>query len=517
VQQVAQASKEETANSKADSKADSKAEKQAAAVPPPPPPPPALAGGDKSKPPPSPLPRQPQRQQFVVEATRFRDDNKDGDYVDRDFEDHSSAFLVAKSPVVMADLNVVYGLGKGGFSAVMLVQRKSDHEFFALKVINKSMIREPKHRKRLQVERVLLTSLPKSPFIASLTSAFQTDSELFFLMDYCAGGDLCYQCFRIFSKIDRFNDGQARFYISQITLAVEHLHKFGYVHRDIKPENIMMDATGHLKLIDFGLCKRIRNDEELKELHGQDRARMAPGLEPMSPCGSLAFVPPETLDQLGSFAGDWWGLGVIAFELLTGHFPWRNVGTDDDDALRAEIRSGRVEYPDFLSALAASLLKGLLEKAVPKRLGYFTSNQIKTHGFFKGLDWERAMRRDYDPPFHPCRPKKYRDPADGTTKVRVEAVMGIGNFGKDQRDLAMEFYKRSRRGEVMNPQSLTAVALPASLTVHGLKLAKTTKKPPITQAWPVFRGFDLALERPPAGSPPTLPPPAKKPSTTSVE
>ena len=104
------------------------------------------------------------------------------------------------------------------------------------KVINKNMIREAKHRKRLQVERSILQNLPPSPFIAQLSEAFQTETELFFLMDYCAGGDLCYQCFRIFSKIDRFNDGQARFYVSQITLAIEHLHKHGYVHRDIKPE-----------------------------------------------------------------------------------------------------------------------------------------------------------------------------------------------------------------------------------------------------------------------------------------
>jgi len=171
---------------------------------------------------------------YVAEATRWRDDNKDGDYVDVDREDPSTAFLVPPASVDMADLSVIYGLGKGGFSAVMLVQRKTDSEFFALKVISKSMMREPKHRKRLQVERVILQKLEPSPFIARLTNAFQTDSELFFLMDYCAGGDLCYQCFRIFSKIDRFNDGQARFYVTQITLAIEHLHKHGYVHRDIK-------------------------------------------------------------------------------------------------------------------------------------------------------------------------------------------------------------------------------------------------------------------------------------------
>jgi hypothetical protein len=170
----------------------------------------------------------------VAEATRWRDDNKDGDYVDKDREDPTTAFLVPPCSVDMADLSVIYGLGKGGFSAVMLVQRKADGELFALKVISKSMMREPKHRKRLQVERVILQALEPNPFIARLTTAFQTESELFFLMDYCAGGDLCYQCFRIFSKIDRFNDGQARFYVTQITLAIEHLHKHGYVHRDIK-------------------------------------------------------------------------------------------------------------------------------------------------------------------------------------------------------------------------------------------------------------------------------------------
>ena len=285
----------------------------------------------------------------------------------------------------------------------------------------------------------------------------------------------------------------------------------------------MMDMTGHLKLIDFGLCKRIRNSSELSAMHDAPRDKMVPELEPMSPCGSLAFVPPETLDQQGSFAGDWWGLGVIAFELLTGHFPWRNVGTDDDDALRAEIRSGKVELPDFLSPLAASLLKGLLEKVVARRLGYFTANQIKSHGFFKGLDWARAERRDYEPPFHPCRPKKYRD-ADGVTKTRVEPVLGIGNFGKDQRDLAMEFYKSSRRGEAMTSQALSAVALPASATAEGLKRAKAynapgssgRKGPPppiVTREWPVFRGFELTGDRPKPGPPPTVPPPPKNGSS----
>mmetsp|Transcript_13042 Transcript_13042/g.19705 ORF Transcript_13042/g.19705 Transcript_13042/m.19705 type:complete len:158 (-) Transcript_13042:146-619(-) len=142
------------------------------------------------------------------------------------------------------------------------------------------------------------------------------------------------------------------------------------------------------------------------------------------------------------------------------------------------------------------------------RLGYWTSHQVKSHGFFKGLDWRRALRRDYDPPFHPCRPKKYRDSSDGKTKLRVEAVLGLGNFGKDQRDLAMEHYNRNRSSEHMMSQTMASVALPASVTAAGLKMYRG-KKSPVNPQWPIFRGFQLAESRPPTGPPPTGPPPTK--------
>lgn len=142
----------------------------------------------------------------------------------------------------------------------------------------------------------------------------------------------------------------------------------------------MLDEAGHLKLIDFGLCKKIRTASQVQAMLVEPAAATF-DLEPMSPCGSLAFVPPETLEQLGSFAGDWWGMGVIAFELLTGHFPWRNVGTGDDDALRAEIREGLTDMPDgILSRSATSLLRGLLEMDVPRRLGFFSSQQVGVRG-----------------------------------------------------------------------------------------------------------------------------------------
>jgi len=402
-------------------------------------------------------------------ASTFEDDEGLGDCIDYDFEPEPAPRQIFPCRADMEDHKVIYGLGKGGFSSVMLVMRQSDEKLFALKVINKKMIRESKHRKRLQVERLILQRLPENPFIAQLAHAFQTENELFMLMDFCAGGDLCYQCFRILSKIDRFNDNQARFFISEITMAIEHLHAHGFVHRDIKPENIMLDETGHLKLIDFGLCKKIRTAGEVQAMLMDPRAATF-DLEPMSPCGSLAFVPPETLEQLGSFAGDWWGMGVIAFELLTGHFPWRNVGTGDDDALRAEIREGLTDMPEgLLSRSATSLLRGLLEMEVPRRLGFFSAQQVKSHSFFRGLEWDKVLQREYEPPFHPCRPKKSTD-RHGNVRYRQEPVLGINNFGKDQRDLAFNHYMRERG--------------------DGCK-------------YPTYRGFDMAKKRPGIALPPT--------------
>jgi len=418
---------------------------------------------------PRPIEREPLPVGWDTTASDFEDDEGAGDCIDHDFEPEPNPRQIFPCPAKMEEHKVIYGLGKGGFSSVMLVMRQSDDKLFALKVINKKMIRESKHRKRLQVERLILQRLPANPFIAQLSHAFQTENELFMLMDYCAGGDLCYQCFRIFTKIERFNDNQARFYISEITMAIEHLHAYGFVHRDIKPENIMLDDKGHLKLIDFGLCKKIRSASEVKAML-VDPTRATFDLEPMSPCGSLAFVPPETLEQLGSFAGDWWGMGVIAFELLTGHFPWRNVGTGDDDALRAEIREGLTDMPEgLLSRSATSLLRGLLEMQVPLRLGFFSAQQVKSHSFFRGLEWDKVLHREYEPPFHPCRPKKSTD-KHGNVRYRQEPVLGINNFGKDQRDLAFNHYMRERG--------------------DGCK-------------YPVYRGFELAKKRPGIALPPT--------------
>ena len=295
-----------------------------------------------------------------VSVDMFKNQEKDGEGLEAG---------VAFDPTC---LEVVTGLGRGGFSAVMLARQKGTEQLYALKVFGKDSVQEERHRRRLGTERGILESMDLCPFISRLYCAFQTEVELFFLMEYCAGGDMCFQMHRIFNKIGSFSDSQARFYLTEILLAIEYLHSRGYIHRDIKPENIMLDSLGHVKLIDFGLCKRIRDGSSGRKI---DPAQ-EPMLEPMSPCGSLAFVPPETLRERGSFGGDWWGFGVLAFEFFTGRFPWKNTAPGKEDALRAEISRGAVDIPAFVSEDASSLILALLERDVTKRLGYLTSPSL---------------------------------------------------------------------------------------------------------------------------------------------
>lgn len=220
-----------------------------------------------------------------------------------------------------------------------------------------------------------------------------------------------------------------------------------------------------------------------------------PYLEPMSPCGSLAFVPPETLEQKGSFAGDWWGLGVIAFELFTGHFPWSNVQSNDDDALRNEIRSGRVDMPSFLSAGARSLLSGLLEKDVEERLGFFARHQVRSHPFFMSIDWKLVEAQGYDPPYHPCR----------VNTKKKEAVVGLRNFAQDQRKLAMDSYvghKCKDKEPTTRDDTATAVKTEARCTdpsrKDDLPAMFRDIRPVRLGGYPVYRGFELAPNRPAA-------------------
>ena len=176
-----------------------------------------------------------------------------------------------------------------------------------------------------------------------------------------------------------FAEAEAQVLLAELVLGLEHLHKHHFVHRDVKVENVMLDAAGHVKLIDFGL------------------ARDVPALdEPLSPTGSLIYMAPELLRaSRGGRHTDWWAVGVLAHELLTGRTPWSSV--TDKKVIRREIKTLRVGPPLRLSPPAGLLICSLLQQDPTKRLG--TSNPVRSSPFFSALDWSAAAIGELPPAF----------------------------------------------------------------------------------------------------------------------
>jgi hypothetical protein len=155
-----------------------------------------------------------------------------------------------KTRMTLTDFELIRVIGKGSFGKVMLVRKKDSMTLYAMKVLNKGNVVKRKQVEHTRTERRVL-GRTNHPFIVTLHYAFQTSDKLFFVLDYCAGGELFFHL----TRMKKLPEHMARFYTAEITLALEHLHALGVVYRDLKPENILLDEEGHVKLADFGLAK----------------------------------------------------------------------------------------------------------------------------------------------------------------------------------------------------------------------------------------------------------------------
>uniref|UniRef100_A0A1I7XH79 non-specific serine/threonine protein kinase n=1 Tax=Heterorhabditis bacteriophora TaxID=37862 RepID=A0A1I7XH79_HETBA len=183
-----------------------------------------------------------------------------------------------------------------------------------------------------------------------------------------------------------FTEEDVKFYLAELTLALEHLHSLGIVYRDLKPENILLDADGHIKVTDFGLSKESIDNEK----------------KTYSFCGTIEYMAPEVINRRGhSTAADFWSLGVLMFEMLTGHLPFQ--GHDRKDTM-TQILKAKLTMPHFLSPEAQSLLRALFKRNAINRLGAGTAGieEIKRHSFFASIDFNRLLNKEFDPPFKPA-------------------------------------------------------------------------------------------------------------------
>ncbi|XP_065153392.1 protein kinase C epsilon type [Paramisgurnus dabryanus] len=295
------------------------------------------------------------------------------------------------------DFSFIKVLGKGSFGKVMLAELRGTDEVFAVKVLKKDVILQDDDVDCTMTEKRILALARKHPYLTQLFCCFQTKDRLFFVMEYVNGGDLMFQI----QRSRKFDEARSRFYAAEVTSALMFLHHNGVIYRDLKLDNILLDAEGHCKLADFGMCKEGILD----------------GITTTTFCGTPDYIAPEILQELEYGPSvDWWALGVLMYEMMAGQPPFE---ADNEDDLFESILHDDVLYPIWLSKDAVSILKAFMTKSPSKRLGCVVSQgleeAIKLHPFFKEIDWVLLEQRKIKPPFKP----------------RIKTKRDVNNFDQD--------------------------------------------------------------------------------------
>ncbi|MBN3304564.1 PKN2 kinase, partial [Amia calva] len=280
------------------------------------------------------------------------------------------------------DFTYISVLGRGHFGKVLLAEMKKTRKLYAIKALKKGDIVTRDEVDSLMCEKRIFETINASrhPFLVNLHGCFQTAEHVCFVMEYSPGGDLM---MHIHSNI--FTEEQTRFYAACVVLGLQFLHTQKIVYRDLKLDNLLMDVDGFVKIADFGLCKEGMG-------HGDRTSTF---------CGTPEFLAPEVLtDNTYTRAVDWWGMGVLIYEMLVGESPFPG---DDEEEVFDSIVNDEVRYPRFLSPESISIIQKLLRKNPERRLGAGEQDaeEVKKQKFFQDVDWEALLAKKVKPPFMP--------------------------------------------------------------------------------------------------------------------
>uniref|UniRef100_A0A1B0GHS1 cGMP-dependent protein kinase n=2 Tax=Lutzomyia longipalpis TaxID=7200 RepID=A0A1B0GHS1_LUTLO len=282
--------------------------------------------------------------------------------------------------VELADLETVATLGVGGFGRVELVKHTNSGkvESYALKCLKKQHIVETHQQDHVFSERTIMLSC-QSPFICRLFRTYKDTKYVYMLLEACLGGEI----WTTLRDRGYFDDATTQFIIGCVLQAFEYLHARGIVYRDLKPENLMLDSRGYVKLVDFGFAKYIGYSSKTWTF-----------------CGTPEYVAPEVILNKGHDRGvDFWALGILIHELLTGTPPF--TASDPMKTYNIILKGiDMVDFPRHMSRTAIGLIKKLCRDAPVERLGYQKGgfDDIKKHRWFQGFDWDGLVSQTLEAP-----------------------------------------------------------------------------------------------------------------------
>lgn len=352
-----------------------------------------------------------------------------------------SQFLrLRRTKLSLEDFVTVKVIGKGAFGEVRLVQKKDTGKIYAMKTLLKSEMYKKDQLAHVKAERDVLAG-SDSPWVVSLYYSFQDSQYLYLIMEFLPGGDLMTMLIRW----QIFTEDITRFYMAECVLAIEAIHKLGFIHRDIKPDNILIDIRGHIKLSDFGLStgfhkthdsnyykklleKEQQHSNTLEVPNGMNTTKSANGRNSMmvdaihltmsnrqqmqtwrksrrlmaySTVGTPDYIAPEIFIHQGyGQECDWWSLGAIMFECLIGWPPFCSETPHETYRKILNWQETLIIPEDIhLSPEADDLIRRLLSNAEDRLGRYGGADEIKQHPFFRGVDWETI--RKVDAPFIP--------------------------------------------------------------------------------------------------------------------
>ena len=288
-------------------------------------------------------------------------------------------------------------IGRGAFGEVHVCRVIKTGEIVAIKKIKKDLLAKKNQIIHVRNEQLFMSKV-KSPWIVDLKASFQEDDFLYLVMEFLPGGDFM----NLLIEKDKLTEDEAKFYIAELILAVESIHKLDCIHRDIKPDNILIDKNGHIKLSDFGLAKvsdKLYEQNAVKDENFNPKKMTHKKL--YSCVGTAYYVAPEVLNKKGYGQEiDWWSVGVIFFEMLVGYAPFCAQETQEVCFKILNWEKYLQVPPEIkLSNEANDLIKRMISDP-NKRLGKNGADEIKVHPFFKGVDWEN-IRETMKPPFVP--------------------------------------------------------------------------------------------------------------------